>query len=204
MAVIDGIIPAQAFETVRNRIAVILGDELEGQLVLAGDYDNDAEVYVERFVAFDKTELPCINVALDRGSYDGQVQGQSDGTYLFNVDVYHHAKTTGTDNDERGDTLAMLKLSRLMGICRAILENPKYKTLAFTPPFVINRHVVSIAIANVDNKDAVNAVMGRLVVSVKVPETTEVITPGEIEGMDTTVKLVLTDKGYRYEGTYSY
>jgi hypothetical protein len=206
MAKINTIIPEQAFELIRNQIGRILADEIANQVLIGGNYDLDATVYIERFIPFQETELPAVNISLQQGDLAGQTAIQSDGTYVFNVDAYTYSKSEGAVDDDpdpsnttRGDSLAFIKLQRLLGVCRAILDDPRYKTLGFAPPFINNRHVSMIGIQSPPNKgDMANCVMGRIVVSVKAPEVTDLIQPQLIEGYKTTVKLEASEKGYLF------
>lgn len=198
MAQIEGLIPQQSFEHVRDRIGAILADELQSQV--NNFYNDDAEVsdvWVERWVPFDKTELPAVNVCLAQGELGSRTQIHTDGTYTYNIDCYHSAKSSDTED---GDSAAMIKLQRLIGICRAIVENPRFKTLGFAATFGIgNRGISNIGIGTAPKEDAVSVVMGRLQMVVRVPETTELKVPAVIAGYETQVKLALTEKGYRYE-----
>lgn len=196
MSLLTGIISPHAFEIIRDRIGEILADEIANQYTLTSDEDlNLGEVWIERFVPFDKEELPTINVSLASGAFSGQTQKHTDGVYTYFIDVYTKAKTSETD---RGDVLATIRLHRLLGVCRAILENPQYKTLLFTAPFIFNRHFESLSIAEPGTQDAVSSIQGRLTFSVKAIETNELITPILLGIHDTRVKLNLTDKGYFY------
>lgn len=191
-------IPTQAFELVRNRIADILIDELANQATITYKPELDATVFTERFVPFDKVEMPAVNVMLTRGDYDNQTTIDSDGTYRYNIDCYHKAPTTSIKD---GDSEAMRKLQTLIGTCRAILESSKYITLGFVAPFVMNKHVENIQIAAPpDAKDSSSVVMGRITFVVRVPEEVDKLTPELIAGFDTQVKLGDTDKGYIYSG----
>jgi len=192
---ITTIIPIQNFELIRDRVAQILTDELAQQFVLSGDADNNATVFLERTIPVDKTETPLVNVNLNRVSLETQVQVNTDAVVLFNIDVYHSSKS---DSTNAGDQLAVLKLHRLMGICRAILEDPQYKTLGFATPFIMNRHVESLDIAESGKQDAVSFSMGRLVFSVKIPENTALLVPTVAAGFDTSLTLELTAKGYQF------
>jgi hypothetical protein len=202
MSLITGIIPPQNFEVVRDRIGVILADELAHQYQLNGNNaDLKAPVFVERFTPFGQDELSAVNVCLAKGLFTGQTQVQTDGNYTFNIDVYHKAKSQANP-DKKGDSLAMFRLQKILGMIRVILENPQYKTLGFTPPSIMNRHVQSIEIADPFSKqhDAVSSVMGRLSYSVRVNETCDLLNPAMIGGYETKVKLYLTDEGYFYAG----
>lgn len=198
MALITTIIPLQSFELVRNQLGAILIDEIHNQSVLNGNNaDIDAKVWLERIVPFDKTEMPAVNIMLSNGTYDEFNIKQDDGTYIINIDVYTSGKSTAAND---GDKLAMLKLQRLIGIIRAIIQDPKYYTLGFNLPFVMKRKIESIQISEPTlQDDALHSVMGRLSLSVKVPETTFIPGAPLIAGNETKVKLYLTDKGYQYQ-----
>ena len=195
-AQIPTLIPPESFELVRDRIAQILAEEITNQFSLGGEEALDlTQVALERTVPFDKTELPCVNVNLQRSTQEDQIAVNTNEVTLFNIDCYQSGITSNTN---QGDVLAKLKLHRLMGVVRSVLENPRYKTLGFNPGFVMNRHVVSMDFAPVDNQDALSISMGRVLLSVKVPENTELIVPTLGEGFDTKIQLDLTDKGYTY------
>jgi hypothetical protein len=195
MSLLNGIIPQQNFELVRDRIAAILADEFANQFVLTSNPDFDFDVWVERIIPFDKEELPTINVSLATGVYANQTVKQTEGTYTYFIDCFTKAKTT---EDDDGDVLATTKLHRIMGMCRAILENPGYKTLGFTAPYLSNRHIERLDIADPGKQDAINARMGRLSLSVRVIETTELKDASLLASSFTNVKLHSTQKGYFY------
>jgi len=197
MALIKGIIPPQFFEVIRDRIAEILVDELDGQVLLTYDTDLEAKVYVERFVPFDNTEMPAINVSFSSGDYNNQTAIDADGFYSYFIDIFTRANTT---DDDPGDKLAMFKLQKLLGVCRAIIQNPIYKTLGFNPPFIMSRQISSIAIATPKEGETLSVVMGRLILKIEAPEDVQLLTAKLIKGFDTQVKLVLTDKGFIYSG----
>jgi hypothetical protein len=196
MSLITQAIPPQAFELIRDRIGEILTTEINKQYTLTYDEELDIDaVWVERFIPFDKEEMPAINVTLISGNLSGHTQRNTDGQYTYAIDVYTKAKSR---DDDPGDALATRRLHRLIGICRAILESPYYPTLAFTPPFIANRHCESISIAEPGRQDAVSAIMGRLTFVVRVPESMELKTPTSIAFSNTSVKINTTDKGYFY------
>ncbi len=194
---INTVIPPQAFQIVRDRIGRILADEIDNQFQISYNPDLQVTNWIERYLRFDKTECPAVNVMLADGSYDGQDALQHNGTYKFFVDCYVNAKS---HEEDPGDQRAMIKLQTLLGVCRAIIMNPRYVTLGFAvrPGFVMNRHIESlqIQIPNQKEHDTSSCVMGRLTVSVKVPEYSEPITPVNIVDMYTSVKLAETDLGY--------
>jgi hypothetical protein len=193
MSVIDGIIQSQAFQVLLIRIGEILAEEVAHQYELLPDEDINAPVFLERFIPFDKTELPVINVSLSQGDLGNQIAFQSNGTYRFAIDCHTSAQNTEENN---ADSAAMMKLQRLLGLCRAILEDPRYKTLGYPMPFISRRLVESISIAPPNAQDAAGTVMGRLSLVVMAPETTSLIVPPLLAGYKTDMKLELTDKGY--------
>lgn len=199
MSLINGIIQPQAFEQIRDKIAEILLIEFQNQYLLTSDPDLDLKkVYVERFVPFDFTELPCLNVGLERGDYDNQHQGQADAVYKMYVEVLMKAHTSAT---YRGDTKARMKVHKVMGRARAIIENPVYKTLGFVPGIIKHREVESFVFAEPTKMDQEDCTMSRMTISVKCVEETALLDVGLIHGNYTTVKLGETDKGFYWELT---
>lgn len=198
MSVISGIIAQQSFELIHDRIGEILVDELANQFALSGNADLDVTVYKERHIPFGIQELPSVNVLMERGEYNNQSQPNTQGTYRYLIECTHSSpsKDTDSNNTRRGDTLAMSKLQRLIGVIRAILEDPKYKTLGFTAPFLGNRHAENMYFMKHPHQDADNIVQGRLTFVVSAPESSVLIYPNLIQGYDTTVKLHETEKGY--------
>jgi hypothetical protein len=199
MSRINTVIQPQAFEIVRDRIGRILTEEVDNQFQISYRLELKVTSWIERFLQFDKTELPAINVTLGEGSYEGQTAIQSDGTYRFYIDCYVNAKSS---DKNPGDSKAMRKLHALLGVCRAIIMDPRYVTLGFSvrPGFIMNRHFDNLQIENPRQKehDADSSVMGRLVLSVKVPEITGNALPTNLVEFFTQVKLADTEKGYQW------
>lgn len=197
MALINTIIPTSAFERIRDRVGAILMEEIANQYTLTSDEDiNVARVWVERFVTVDYTDTPTITVSYAAGDLANQHPGQSNATLLYNIDCY---ASSATINGVDGFTVATFKMHKLMRIVRAILEDAQYKTLGFTPPFVMNRQILSMRIAEPTSKDATSTIMGRLVLSVKVPEVVTLIEAPLIDGIATTVLLNASNLGYYWQ-----
>lgn len=201
MAVITNRINPQGDEIIRDRIGEILKDELDNQYL---QYNSDAAVegvWIERVVPFDITELNAVNVTTPKGDYENWHQGSMDGVYMFNIDVHTMAPSTDTDG---GDMRSHFALKRLLGICRYILSDPKYKTLGFAPGFIEWVRIMGYDIkANYRDRDglwatALNSAMGRLSISVKANETNTLIVPPLLEEHITQLRLALTNKGYKY------
>lgn len=197
MSKITQVINRQAYEYIRDRILEILVDELDNQAIISYDADLEVNVFLEIANPLDKTELSAIVISLASGKYDNKHQGSVDGLYQFHIDCFTNAKTTAAD---AGDTISTVRLHKILGVCRSILEDPIYKTLGFVPPFIMKTFVGEINIATPNKEDASNTSMGRLLFNVVANETSKLIIPNLIEGYDTTVKIDNTGKGYFYQG----
>jgi len=196
-SIITGIIPSQQFEIIRDKIGLILFEELTNQYTLTSNEELNLKVYVERLVAFDKTDMPCVNVLFSGGTYNNKNTLSADGNYSFFIDVYSAAKST---TELSGDAKAAFSLQKVLGVCRAILENPQYRDLGYTEPKVSRTSIESISIQEPqNNQDATSSIMGRLVFNVLVEEDTQLLTANAIDSFSTEVKLNLTDKGYLFE-----
>ena len=191
-------IPQQAFELVRLRVFGILGEELANQLNALGNYLADADVYLERFIPFALTDLPAVNVTLATGEYQGQTAITSPGTYRYFIDFYHSAVTTGLEQEQSYDRLAMLNVTRLLGIGRAIIEDARYNTLGFAPPFISRRWIEKIGIAEPNDRDAAGMVKGRIILAVTVNESVPLASAIAWAENFTQLNLADTDAGYMY------
>ena len=81
---------------------------------------------------------------LVRGDYDNMDVVDTRGTYTYFIDVFTRAKETDA---EKGDTIAALKLQRILGIVRTILEDPQYRTLTFVAPSIEHTEIKEISIS---------------------------------------------------------
>lgn len=188
-----GIIQSSGFEIIRDRVGFILADEFNGQYLKTYDNDFNIKVWVERFIAFDKTELPTVNVSLASGQFSSKDVRGKDGTYTYNIDCFQFSKT---DSVNDGDKKAMLRLQKLIRVCHYVLDNPVYKTLSFVPGFIGHTVVSDFNIADPNKEDSLSVVMARLTFQVRARETGELLEAFEIDGSDTQVKLHETDNGY--------
>lgn len=201
-------IKSRNFELVRDRMGLILYNEFEFQDYISTDpFFQRPIIKVERSVAFDMTEMPLINVSLSHGTYENKDVQKTDGSYTFNIDCY----TKGKDEEFNGviipgDALAALRLEKMLGIVQAIFDNPVYMTLNFARPSVSRVTVENINVRDAEKEkgDAENTAMGRVQVSVLVPEVNDLITPSALESYKTSVKLGLTDKGYMFNDNLGY
>ncbi len=196
MALITEEIYSQSFELIRDRIAEILIEELENQVTRFHLSEIYAEFFIERVVPIDKSEMSVINLSFAGGNL--QSENIKDGTtpYTYNVDVYTNSKT---NIEKHADNRAAVRCQKILGVCRSILKNPVYKTLAFIPGTIISGVSVSqISIADAKMQDANSAYMGRLSVIVKAIETTSYIIPNNIEGYSAKLKIEDGNTGYKY------
>ncbi len=147
-----------SFEVVRDAVAAILYNELNEQLALAiaapdsvyeallrsffdqqPDTTDELNLFVERFVRFNITELNAINLFWDRSllSKGTQISNQESNTKIIIEVIVAHK---GTD-DIRGDSLASLNLQKMLGVIRSIIMHGNYITLGFARPFIERRWV---------------------------------------------------------------
>jgi len=186
-------------ELIRDQIGAILALELANQKKF-GDSDlSTIQVWNSRFVPFDKTEMPSVNVNFLTGDLIDGDASQSTFMYQYTIDVHASAKTTEGD---RGDKLSVARMNKILMICKYILDSNEYGTLGFpaqAKAIIGTVYVGQINIANPMGMDADSLVMGRLVFNVKAIES-EILSSNwaMIKGLDTQVKLDLTNKGYKY------
>lgn len=198
-SVITESIPEQRFETVRDQIALILGDELANQFDLQSEPLFNATIFIERITAIDKTEMPCLNVFFVRSNYSDQVTAASaskSDPATYYVDVY----TTANETPETpGYQLAAFDLHKLLGAIRYILEHPAYMRLGFeTTKFIHHTRVASIEIAEPKaDAEAMNSCFGRLTFEVIFNEITAGFAGTLGQEFHTTIKIDTSEKGYK-------
>jgi hypothetical protein len=198
MPLINEIISTSSYELIRERIAEILYTELQNQYDYTADEDvNIPRVFIERMVAFNVSEMPVINVQVAQVDLDNHSQLGADGTGIYWIDF--HCKAQATDDND-GGYIAQTKMQKLLGICRHILEHSNYKTLAFAPPFIMNKHVTGIRFNTAETKDAHSVASGRILFSVRAPERIGVFTPLNIAQWTTVIKLHESEAGYKWIG----
>jgi hypothetical protein len=195
MGNINTIIPERNFELIRDRVAQILTVELSEQLALTGNDLFSAIVWKERFIAFDKSDMPAINVYFVNSSHDNFTVQSGNATNSINIDFYVSGKhVDGID----GDKNASLDLQKLIGVCSYILQHPFYYKLDFDGGFIRNRQISDIIIAQPKEKDARHIANGRIVFKVIAGENYGSLEAIEASGYDTKVQLEETDKGFYY------
>lgn len=215
MPLIPDEIPQQHFELIRDRIGLILYQEIQNQWSQFNDEDLEAplpnpqisttptslQVYIDRVTPIDESECPVVNVSFSGAPYENNNPLRSEGVNTYYIDVYTKAK--GEDDDD-ADRLANIKLQKILGKIAFILRHSYYKTLGFTPGFIGNTKVASIQVA--DQRDpsfnANGCVMGRVTFEVKASEYVTPVEVRDMTGFYTTVELFNSDKGYLFVDTY--
>jgi hypothetical protein len=183
----------QNFELIRDNIGQILADELANQT-----YANNlgVKVWNERFIQFDTTELPAINVAYSDTSYEDYSPTAQQGLNTYHIDI--HASASHSDS-EKGDEAASVKVKRLAGIVRYILMSMENRFLGFSPGVIQTRRVDTIEIGKIADQDTAHTVVIRVVFRVRANETIQKVDPTTQNFTFVEVKLNETDKGYLYE-----
>lgn len=217
MTLIPDTIPQQNFERIRDRIGLIIFQELESQWARTGDSDlqkpldqgetqDDADsllVYVERIMPFDHAEMPVVNVGYNGAPFDDNNPLRSEGVNTFFIDVYCSALVNEGGEQEDADALAAIKLQKIIGKIRFILRHSYYRTLGFAPGFIGGTKIASIQIGDPKTTmDANSCVMGRLIFEVRATEEVTPLEPRDASNFQTTVTLFESDKGYLYIGDY--
>jgi len=172
-AIITRPVGAQNFETIRDQLVLVIGTEYAAQRVLQPTLPAVQRVYTERCVPVDAShEVPMINVTTAKGDYDNYTINRADGHYMYNIDVYTNAYTTSSTD---GDKKAMLDMTRIMGIVRAILSYPDYDSLGLARGIIIGiPRVRRMYVANKDMaEDALFNVVGRVQLEVRMIESTK-------------------------------
>ena len=199
MAVINNPILQREFERVRERIFVVLADELPNQATL-----NPAEPFLspmigmERMIRLDKSNGPFVNIKCATGEYSNYKLLAKDGTYTYFIDCYMDGTNTDT---KRADTEAQRRLQRLVGVIDGILSSTKYVTLGWERPSISRAEVTEIIFPDDTEQNASNYVMARLIYSVRIPETVAEFEPNVIAGYVTQQLIDDTVDGYVYGNT---
>ena len=188
---ITEIIPIQNFEIVKNKVGVILFEELINQKNIQCK-GIDIEVFTERQQPYSNGEDVLVNVSLNNIPYSGIDTRNTNGNLSFNIDVYAGGFTT-LDND--GNKTSRSKLELVTGWIRYILSSTKYNTLGFPKGIIGGTYVEAIQFDdNYGNQDANFIRMARVQFSVKVIENQEMWQGIELQGNDTVIKIHDSEK----------
>lgn len=189
----------RAFELVRDRIALILTEELAQQFVLQPtETVLGTKVFTERHIEPSDEELPLVNVSVATGDYGLLTALSQDGSWIFHIESYTNAVNTLT---ERGYTTSAKSLQRLTGVIQAILSDSKYRTLNFDTPFIEHVEVQDIKFSSpIKANDSASVLMSRLTFLVRVPDNVEELVFNLIDGYDTSVLIDDSNEGHVFSG----
>ena len=198
MPLINEILAPMNFEAIRDRIASIVKSELLNQSVLQNLPKLNANVFAERLVPINYTEMPAINCMLAKGNYDELVALSKDGNYQFNIDIYTCSETIGLT---RADFQSVKDCQQLAGLIFKILMHWKYRRLNFAPPLIEHTEINEIKFADPDQRnETMSVMMARLIFFVRCNETIAPLTNATvIDGNLTSVKINDTNVGFVYD-----
>lgn len=204
MAKINYDIQRQNFEVIRENIGQILADEFPEQKTnLENEFSDDQvelTVWNERFIQFDPTEMPAVNVSYYRTTYEDYSPVDRQGINDYHIDI--HAAAVH-ERAKYGDTQAAQICQRLAGIVSYLLMSQEYRFLGFEPGFIQSRWIESIDMGKITESDAAHTIVSRLLFRVKANETVREVPPTDLEAIHTTVKLDETDKGHYFITEYN-
>ena len=168
-SVINYIIPTQRFETIRDAIGVIIAQELAKQKILTSNTLFDAGVYVERFMTFDNTELPAVNIYFNDAKFSNQDMVSTTAENTYYIDVTTSSYDTSTN---RGDKLASINCHKLLGVIRAILSSGEYRFLGLAQGIVQNKSITALEMSSPQPVgDGLHIISGRVSIKIKANET---------------------------------
>lgn len=189
------------FESIRDVIAAILKVEMDNQAVRRGsgnpvvpNANYTANFYTERYTPPGISEGNVISVNVEGGPFSGQTPKSQVYECVFNIDIFTSASETSTGE---GYYNSSVKLHRLAGLVRHILQSPYYDRLGLSNGIVQKRSVGSIRFGNVnDEQDGAFVRMSRVQLTVDIYEESSEISPFIMAGYDTIIKIAQTEKGY--------
>jgi hypothetical protein len=187
-------IPVQSFEIIRDRIALIIAAELKNQYDLYGGFNPS--IWIERFIPFDFSELPAVNIVLDNLNLTNKNPGKCYYDVRYNIQV----STKGEDVEGiSGDVTSSIDCQKITGMIRYILENPNNLRLQFlsNPSIVSGNEISEILISKPEEKDGNYVVVSQLGLKVKTEETNGEVSPVIGETYITTMKIEATNKGLK-------
>lgn len=184
-------------ELIRDRIGIILKEELDNQATRQADELLTAEIFTERYTPPDEQEDRIIIIGIDRGTYEHQTSLDQRADFNFTIDIYTKGKQSQA---ESGYLNSSKKLHRLAGLVRSIIMAPVYVRLGFdTSPIIARRSVNAMAFDPTNDQEDMNYFrMVRIVLKVEFCEEQPAEIPTEAAGYDTQVKIELTEKGYKF------
>lgn len=205
-ALINYITPTWCVELIRDAIAYAIALELPNQATLRQDSSLNATVYLERFISYDNTELPIVNVSYNKTPYVSKDLSVITGEHQFFIDVITMAEET--DELVRGDKKAAILLHKIIGIIKHVLDSQEYMRLPPLPEnMVANKYVQEIKIFNPDtpynpnvSNDGLYVIGGRLIFNVRANDSNIDIDESiKVASIFTDMQIDVSGKGYKIE-----
>lgn len=190
------IIGTQNFERIRDIIGVIIAAEFAGQYTLTSNPLFQSDIWVERFVPFDVSELPAINITIDSIQEKQSNPGRTVYTANFQIQIFTLAEET---DSQRGDIQSVLNNHKLTGAIRYILKNTTYVRLKLdsSPLTIQNFQMPEIVFVKPDLQDGNNIMVSQITLAVQYDEDNGSITPVNLQQVISQFKLDETEKGYK-------
>jgi hypothetical protein len=196
MSKIKNIIPEAAFERIRDRIAIIICDEMDGQYKMTQDEDlNIKKTFLERSVPFDVSDLPAINVGVDSCTWDNKHQGNTRANVVITVDCVSSGVFT---TEERGDTRSSKASQKIAGKVRYILEDPIYQYLDFAKPFIAKTLVSEMKFGMPSPLDGKNVMLSRIFFHVEANDINKLIEPALLKEVHANISINDSGQGFSY------
>jgi hypothetical protein len=192
MALINGIIPKQGFEYVRDAIGAILLIELTNQKTLQGNTlfpeIIEGNILAESLVPEDSAFPLRINVLLDSATYGEMTQKDAMGRTLYFIDIF----TSGTSS---GDSA--FRRDKFLGMIGYIFRSAQYRMLGLPAGLIGGTYIESFATLDPYKKEDTNFTsFARIQLAVRIYENAQAWDGVALVGNNTTVNLEMTDKGY--------
>ena len=190
-------ISIQNFEAIRDQIAAILTIELPGQTPTA-----NVGVWSERFIPFDKAELPAVNISYDSTPYSEENRNPKTrtGNNTYFIDVHVFSDHTGNTKAKKGDTIASKLAQRISGIVAYILSSAEYYLLDFEPGIVQSKWISEIRTGRFQQAgDTQHNTVVRITFIVKANENVGDLTGVTSELISSKVNINETDEGHKFE-----
>lgn len=192
-SVITGIIPKQGFEIVRDQIGIILLTELAAQKTRQMDSfpeTIEGNIGLESVTPADSANPIQLNIVLDSATYGQITQKDAQGRTLYFIDIFTSGKNSG-DSTFRRD--------KFLGMVMFIFRSAQYRTMGLAQGLIGGTYVESFATLDPHQKEDSNYTsFARVQLAIRIQEDAQAWSGIDLLGQDSTVKLDLTEKGYKF------